>query len=489
MQIKRRRLFVLLLVGTQLGCMTFGVVWASQWLYGAFEDVIYRNIAAQNGSLLSEFARQINERPITNIEPGSSGWKRLQRLCERVKPPHDGFASVIRRDTGALVCHSLLTDNPTLLGRFPGRSPLVTRDSIAPLIEVVKKSEAAGERFVAGQIEAGGALYAVTCLSLPKMNAVLTVHKSEVSIDQSVAELVNPLLQVGLVLTLSVVGVSGLITMFLVTKFETTLTTVSESVDDQVEWRTQTLLHERNSVVFGLARLAESRSKDTGRHLDRIRTYVTILASELAKTHSEIDYHFVANLAVASALHDVGKVGVPDAVLLKLGKLTPGERRAMQLHTVLGAECLASMLRQIGDDDFLEMGRQVAVAHHEQWDGSGYPRGLQGRDIPLAARIVALADVYDALTSHRPYRPAISHAEAREWIVAQYGQQFDPAVVEAFVARELDFVKVSQSCAEPPERATRHQPVSDEAERPAADLVADPMAGEASIAVTPALPA
>jgi response regulator RpfG family c-di-GMP phosphodiesterase len=165
----------------------------------------------------------------------------------------------------------------------------------------------------------------------------------------------------------------------------------------------------------------------------------------MAKANPEITHQYVANLAVASALHDIGKVGVPDAVLLKAGRLTPAERRAMQMHAELGGECLAAIQRQLGDDDFLQLGQQVAVAHHEQWDGSGYPHGLQGKAIPLAARIVAVADVYDALTSHRPYRPALSHAEAREWIVSHYGTQFDPEVVEAFVAREGDFARLSQT--------------------------------------------
>jgi putative two-component system response regulator len=134
-----------------------------------------------------------------------------------------------------------------------------------------------------------------------------------------------------------------------------------------------------------------------------------------------------------------------------MGKLNASERRAMQMHAELGGECLAAIRRQLGDDDFLQLGQQVAIAHHEQWDGSGYPHGLQGKEIPLGARIVAVADVYDALTSHRPYRPALSHAEAREWIVSHYGTQFDPEVVEAFVAREADFARVSQTGRQAPQ--------------------------------------
>jgi putative two-component system response regulator len=316
---------------------------------------------------------------------------------------------------------------------------------VASIVESVSLSAQGGDALAAGRVVVDGQLYKATCLPLPKLNAVLAVHQAEASIDRSTAELVNPLFQVSLVTIAAVVAATAVLTMIVVSRFESTLATVNGSLALEVEERTQSLVRTRNAVVFGLAKLSESKDKDTTGHLERIRSYVTFLASHMAKSNPEITHHYVANLAVASALHDVGKVGVPDAVLLKVGRLTPSERRAMQMHAELGGECLAAIQRQLGDDDFLQLGQQVAVAHHEQWDGSGYPHGLQGKAIPLAARIVAVADVYDALTSHRPYRPALSHAEAREWIVSHYGTQFDPEVVEAFVAREGDFARLSQT--------------------------------------------
>ena len=172
-----------------------------------------------------------------------------------------------------------------------------------------------------------------------------------------------------------------------------------------------------------------------------------ILATELAKTNPEIDHRYVADLAVASSLHDIGKVGIPDSVLLKPGPLSTMERRAMELHTVLGSECLAAIQKQLEEDDFLELAQEIAAAHHEHWDGNGYPHGRQGKDIPLGARIVALADVYDALTNSRPYKGPVSHSETREWIASRYATHFDPAVVEAFVTREADFLQINQSYA------------------------------------------
>ena len=224
---------------------------------------------------------------------------------------------------------------------------------------------------------------------------------------------------------------------------EAGLAAANARLESQVTQRTRSLVRTRNAVTFGLAKLAESRDKDTGKHLERIRSYVTVLATELARTNPEIERSFVADLAVASSLHDIGKVGIPDALLLKPARLNPNERKAMEMHTTLGSECLAAIRKQLEEDDFLEVAEQIAATHHEHWDGSGYPQGLQGKEIPLTGRIVALADVYDALTSQRPYKSAVSHEEARDWIVSRYGQQFDPSVVEAFVAREQDFFRIS----------------------------------------------
>jgi response regulator RpfG family c-di-GMP phosphodiesterase len=449
MHFKRRQLLVLLLIIGQLGCMSFGVLWASRWLGSAFEQFTVRSSMAQGRSIADQLARKLADRDIEDISRGTTGWKRAQELCQEIRTPHNGFVAIIDRGTGALICHSGLKDNPTLLRKNPGRSLLVNSYGVKPLIEAAREAGVKRKAPAFGQVEVSGKLYQTTCLGVPRLDAVIAVYQSQASIDQSVAQLVTPVIQVGFILTAAVTGAGGLLTVLLVKKFDMTLAAMGDSIEREVDMRTLALTRSRNAVVFGLAKLAESRDKDAAQHLERIRTYVTILATELAKHRPEIDHHYVASLAIASALHDIGKMGVPDGVILKLGRLTPAERRAMQMHTVLGGECLASVARMFGDtDQFLELGREVALSHHEQWDGSGYPSGLQGKDIPLSARIVALADVYDAMTTNRAYRPAVSHAEAREWIVSNYGSQFDPEVVEAFVVREHDFAKISQASAE-----------------------------------------
>ncbi len=469
MHIKRRQLLILLLILSQASCMAFGILWASQWLRGAFGEFMHRTVDAQNRSVVFELARRATEKSSKVIEPGSDIWKRTQELCDQFGERYDGFVSVVNRNTGALLCDSRLKDDPSLLKKFPGRIGLVRKGSVVPIIEAARRAEIVEKSTAGGVVEEEGELYFATCLSVPRLGAVIVAHQSQASIDDSVDELVAPVLQVGFILTCAVIGATSIMTVFLVKRFDSTLAMLESSVGNEVERRTLALTRSRNAVVFGMAKLAESRDKDAAQHLERLRTYVTILATEMAKHHPEIDHHFVGNLSIASALHDIGKMGVPDGVILKLGRLTPAERRAMQMHTVLGGECLGSVQRLMPEaDQFLELGRQVALCHHEQWDGSGYPQGLQGKDIPLSARIVALADVYDAVTSHRAYRPAISHAEAREWIVSNYGAQFDPEVVEAFVAREADFAKVSATASTP----TLHSTVVPEAAPSTSQLAA-----------------
>lgn len=194
--------------------------------------------------------------------------------------------------------------------------------------------------------------------------------------------------------------------------------------------------HAQQALIRALAHLAEQRDHDTGRHLERVAAYSELIGRGLreAGQHAEwIDADFLENLVRSSALHDVGKVGIPDAILLKPGRLSAAEWRVMQTHAELGAQTIERVMREFPDQGFLEMGRDIARSHHEHWDGSGYPRGLRGEEIPLAARILALADVYDALTSLRPYKQPWTHAAALAWIQEQSGKHFDPAVVAVFV--------------------------------------------------------
>ena len=172
----------------------------------------------------------------------------------------------------------------------------------------------------------------------------------------------------------------------------------------------------RNTLIFGLAKLAEYRDTDTGAHLERIGVYCGLLAREMSRDHPFMDDDWAQTLSVASSMHDIGKVGIPDAVLGKPGRLTDDERGVIQRHPGLGHRVLAEILARNGGDTLLTMSAQIAACHHERWDGAGYPEKLSGEAIPLPARIVAVADVYDALTSARVYKAAMTHAEASKVI-------------------------------------------------------------------------
>ena len=198
-------------------------------------------------------------------------------------------------------------------------------------------------------------------------------------------------------------------------------------------------------TILALAKLAEYRDDDTGLHLERIRVYTKIIAEEMAKKPKYTGYitpEYIEDLYQSSILHDVGKVGIPDAILLKPGKLTPDEFEIIKKHSVLGGDVLTDIEAKIEGQTFLTLAKEIAYYHHEKWNGMGYPKGLNGEVIPLSARIVALSDVYDALTSKRIYKNSIPHQEAKEMIILEKECSFDADVVDSFLARESDFIKV-----------------------------------------------
>ena len=201
----------------------------------------------------------------------------------------------------------------------------------------------------------------------------------------------------------------------------------------------------RMATILGLAKLAEYRDEGTGTHLERIREYAKLIAEELAKNPKyagHITPEYIDDVYQSSILHDIGKVGIPDAILLKPGKLTDEEFDVIKRHTTLGGDAIKAIEANIEGQSFLALGKEIAYNHHEKWDGSGYPRGLSGEGIPLAARIIALADVYDALTTQRFYKEAFSHKRSMQIIIDQKGTHFDPEVVDVFLALEDEFNRI-----------------------------------------------
>ncbi len=201
-------------------------------------------------------------------------------------------------------------------------------------------------------------------------------------------------------------------------------------------------LETRHCAIFAMAKLVESRDPETGNHLERVRCYAQMIALALSQAQNFsniIDGEFVNTIYLTSPLHDIGKIGIPDSILMKAGILTDAEFDTMKSHTTIGAKTLDAALGQYPGVEYLRMARDIAATHHERYDGSGYPRGLKGDNIPLCGRIVAIADTYDAMTSKRVYASPRPHEIARSIICCESSRQFDPRVVAAFLDVEEEF--------------------------------------------------
>lgn len=207
----------------------------------------------------------------------------------------------------------------------------------------------------------------------------------------------------------------------------------------------------QDSIVAALGKLAEYRDDNTGRHVERVTRYSILLAEQLRNEtalHYHIDEQFLRDLRRSVPLHDIGKVGIPDEVLLKPRDLTLQQRAIMRTHVKIGVETIRSVAQCVPGADYLRMAEDIAASHHEWYNGGGYPAGLKGRAIPLAARIVAIADVYDALTTRRPYKPPYSHEESVAIICKASGTQFDPDLIAAFRKCDAQFAMLAAQLAD-----------------------------------------
>ncbi|MEN8190754.1 MAG: HD domain-containing phosphohydrolase, partial [Thermodesulfobacteriota bacterium] len=225
-------------------------------------------------------------------------------------------------------------------------------------------------------------------------------------------------------------------------------------LEKKVQERTQEVLHTQDVTIYSLAVLAETRDKGTGAHIIRTQNYVKTMAEHLLSTghyRDILDTTLVNVLFKSAALHDIGKVGIADSILLKPDKLTNDEFEEMKRHTIYGSEAIKKSQEALGKQTsttFLTIAREIALSHHEKWDGSGYPYGLSGTDIPLSGRIMAIADVYDALITQRVYKPAFTHDEAAAIIMGGRGDHFDPDLVDAFATIQSTFMAIALQYAD-----------------------------------------
>lgn len=211
-------------------------------------------------------------------------------------------------------------------------------------------------------------------------------------------------------------------------------------LEDMVREKTQRIKEIQEHVIAGMANLIESRDNSTGKHVKSTQMYVNLIADELQKRElyqEVLDEDYIHNLCNAAPLHDVGKIMVPDRILQKPGRLTDEEYELMKMHTVYSQNIIEDIIGDVEDEEYVKMAKDIALYHHERWDGKGYPKGLSGEEIPLCARIMALADVFDALYEERCYKPAIRPLnKVLEIIDAGKGTQFDPVIADVFVSME-----------------------------------------------------
>lgn len=312
---------------------------------------------------------------------------------------------------------------------------------------------------IEGEIVSGGHEYAGLAYRLARDDGYLIVYRPAERLTITPNQFADFLPLVGLMAFLWLSGLLSMCTFLSGKRLHDELFGELERSEERAMRREQALLRTRDAVIFGLAKLAESRDNETGEHVERISLYCQRLAAAMRR-HSEyrdiITPAFIRLIEASSVLHDIGKVGIADAILHKPAALTSHERTEVQKHPVIGGDCLAEIERRLGASNFLQMAREIALFHHERWDGTGYPAGLKGEDIPLAARIVAIADNYDALVSRRPYKEPYTHETSTDLIRNGAGTQFDPKLVEIFLEIEGEFRDIARQYVAAARAASRN---------------------------------
>lgn len=445
----RRGKVVAVLVGL-LQAIIFASGWL--WVYEETHEAVASNvegIIVQSNMMAAE-AVQRALGGIPNVDnPDSEGWKRTQEVIESIELGGEGFMCVLDND-GKIACHPDIDSDPYLKEINLGEQMLLDLNGQAQ--GRLGNSQAAGIATGVADFGLGGKHYVATVQD-PTTGSRLVIHQPvsglEAAIGTTSASVLAASLLIGIPMILLTAGLAAL----LVGAHDKKMARWNSQLETMVAERTESLVRSHRTVLFGIAKLAEHRDNDTGKHVERMCIYSRILAERYASQFGGIDEAWVGDVEIAAAMHDIGKVSIPDSILLKPGKLTEEEFDRMKLHASVGEEALMSVREEAEDTTLLDLGIEIAGGHHERWDGKGYPRGLAGTSIPLSARIVAVADVFDALMSKRPYKDAMPFDKVQTIIRESSGEHFDPQVVECFeaVADELRQVhNLHQDHLEPP---------------------------------------
>lgn len=427
---RRRSIFLAVLL--QAIILAFGWVLMFTATRAQITDRLSDTIIEQNTRASVNIARAVEALAISSLE--GPDLARVQDVIERIRLPGGAFVVLVDIEGQVVAKPTTLpaaAELPAALGRVvitppEGASP--ANDLSIDLAAAPRGGITAGRAVIPGV----GNYFAAARWIEPLQARVLVLLPEHGLVTFGHSATQGMLLQAFL-LGVAILGTTGVITALLIRRHDHALEAINAGLEQEVSRRVRESLHTRHALILGLAKLADFRDSDTGAHLERICTFAELVARAMMGKHPEINEEWIQDLRLAASLHDIGKVGVPDSVLLKPGRLSPEERTQIEMHPLIGADTLIAVRERMGDDALVAMSIQIALGHHEKWDGTGYPLQLKGEQTALAARIVAIVDVYDALTSQRVYKPGMSHEQALAIIEEGNGRHFDPAVVEAFM--------------------------------------------------------
>lgn len=389
------------------------------------------------------FLSELDGVTLGDLSPGSAGHQRMTRWIEAYRPI---LGDVLIVDSQwRLIFPQAALENAA-------ESESLRTVAWTPMAPDVNAQEQLRIRPLRGTMTMADDEHLAVAGALNNDQGYVLVHRAVSDIQADARRIVQSFPAISGITYVWMVALLGLLSYIVLARIHDTLDGErARSATDTLR-QSKHLVRTRDAVIFGLAKLTEYRDSDTGDHLERISVYSTTLASALRnhpKFCDEITPSFVRLIGISAALHDIGKVGVEDRILLKKGPLTAKERAKIQRHTTIAGQCLREIEQRLGGSNFLQMARQIAMGHHEQWNANGYPRGVAGDAIPLAARIVAVADIYDALSSKRPYKEAFSHERCVEIIREEAGKKLDPDLVDVWLSMESDFRNIARRFSRP----------------------------------------
>lgn len=393
------------------------------------EVIVQSNVAAADAVV-----RLLGGLPSVD-EVGSEDWLRTQEVIENLELGGSGFACVLD-SRGHVACHPEIRE-------LPGLRDVNLAEKAALDLEGNEVGTLADGGVATGLVDVGfdGMHYFATVRDA-ESGAQLVVHQPVSGLTAASTTVTGSMLRSMLGIGSILIFLTAALAAALVRAHDRTMARWNRRLGELVDERTGELIESHRTILFGIAKLAEHRDNDTGLHVERMCAFTGILAREYSRRFGSLDETWIEDVQLAASMHDIGKVAIPDSILLKPGKLTTDEFERMKRHATVGEEALRAVRERVHDTRLLDLGIEIAGGHHERWDGSGYPRGLAGGSIPLSARLVAVADVFDALMSRRSYKPAFPFEKVVAIIREGSGAHFDPRIVKCFDAVADDLRRV-----------------------------------------------